>query len=85
MNRAYHFLILLVVAALAAPAPALGCAACFGQSDSPLAHGMNAGIFTLLAVIGVMLTMVASFFVFITRRARQVEAGAAAGDVSQPS
>jgi hypothetical protein len=84
MKRAF-ILAALAVATIAVPAPALGCAACFGQSDSPLAHGMNAGIFTLLAVIGVMLTMVASFFVFITRRARQVEAGTDAGDVSQSS
>jgi hypothetical protein len=29
----------------------LACAACYGKSDSPLAHGMNWGIFTLLGII----------------------------------
>ena len=29
----------------------LACAACYGKSDSPLASGMNWGIFTLLGVI----------------------------------
>lgn len=65
---------LTVVLALASASPALACAACFGKTDSPLAHGMNAGIFTLLAVIGTMLAMIASFFVFITRRAGRLPA-----------
>ena len=50
-----------------------GCAACFGRSDSPLAHGMNAGILTLLAVILSMLALIATFFVFIVRRAGQMD------------
>lgn len=29
----------------------LACAACYGKSDSPLASGMNWGIFTLLGFI----------------------------------
>jgi len=29
----------------------LACAACYGKSDSPLANGMNWGIFTLLGVV----------------------------------
>ncbi|MBN8248094.1 MAG: hypothetical protein J0L84_11685 [Verrucomicrobia bacterium] len=53
------------------------CAACFGKTDSPLAHGMNAGILTLLAVIGTMLGLIASFFVFVSRRSsRLAESGA---------
>jgi len=48
------------------------CAACFGRTDSPLAHGMNAGILTLLAVIGTLLGLLASFFVFVSRRASRL-------------
>jgi len=33
-----------------APTSLLACAACYGKSDSPLAQGMNWGIFTLLGV-----------------------------------
>jgi hypothetical protein len=40
---------------------------------------MNAGIFTLLAVIGTMLLCVASFFVFVVRRAARIDS---AGDSS---
>ncbi len=64
------------VALLASEPSALACAACFGKSDSALAYGMNAGILTLLAVIGTMLACVASFFVFIVRRASRIENGA---------
>ena len=48
---------------------AMACAACYGKSDSPMAQGMNAGIFALLGVIGTVLTGAATFFVFLARRA----------------
>jgi len=51
---------------------ALACAACYGQSDSPMAQGMNAGIFALLAVVVTMWCGAATFFVFIARRASTV-------------
>jgi len=51
---------------------ALACAACFGKSDSPMAHGMNAGILVLLGVIGTVLCAAATFFVFLARRAATV-------------
>ena len=74
---------LTFLAALAALAPhhAHACAACFGKSDSPLALGMNYGILALLAVITVVLSFVASFFVFVARR----EARFAAEEASHPS
>ena len=40
----------LLLVALTRP-EAIACTACFGQSDSPMAKGMNMGIFTLLLVI----------------------------------
>jgi hypothetical protein len=50
------------------PQPVWACAACYGQSDSAMAVGMNWGIFVLLGVIGVVLTGVAAFFVFVAAR-----------------
>ena len=68
------------VAGAMCPARVLACAACFGESDSPLARGMNWGIFSLLAVIVCVLGGVASFFVYLGRRASAtVEPGGAAG------
>ena len=48
---------------------AMACAACYGKSDSPMAQGMNAGIFTLLGVIGLVLVGAGTFFVVLARRA----------------
>jgi len=60
----------LVAAALLACAPSVhACAACFGASDSELAKGMNMGIFVLLGVIVFVLGAIASFFIYLARRA----------------
>lgn len=49
------------------------CVACFGQSDSSMARGMNMGIFTLLLVITCVLASIAGFFVFLVRRSSQLD------------
>jgi hypothetical protein len=47
----------------------VACAACYGQSDSPMAHGLNWGILSLLAVVVPVLGGIAAFFFFIARKA----------------
>ena len=61
---------IILAAAMAAllPSPLFACAACYGRSDAPLAHGMNWGIFTLLGIVVLMLSSIATFFVFLIRR-----------------
>jgi hypothetical protein len=62
--------ILLTALLLGAWQPAaLACATCYGQSDSNLAKGMNAGIFVLLLVVAGVLGTFAAFFVYLARRA----------------
>lgn len=53
------------------------CATCYGASDAPMAQGMNWGIMTLLAVIGLVLGSIASFFVFIGWRTLRMSSSAA--------
>jgi hypothetical protein len=53
---------------------ALACAACYGASDSPMAQGMNWGIFVLLGFIGTVLTGVVAFFVHIGRNSAKMSA-----------
>src|SRR6266566_2014279 len=48
------------------------CAACYGQADSPMAQGMNWGIFSLLAVVVLVLGAFAAFFVYLAKRAAAV-------------
>ncbi len=50
------------------PSPSFACAACYGRSDSPLASGMNWGIFTLLGVVVTVLVSIASFFIYLIRK-----------------
>ncbi len=57
-----------MVLAVSAPSSLFACAACFGRSDSSLAHGMNWGIFTLMGIIVLVLATIASFFVYIIRK-----------------
>ena len=59
----------VLCAAAFQPVSLLACAACYGASDSPMAKGMNWGIFSLLAVVGMVLGSVATFFVFLGKRA----------------
>lgn len=54
--------------ALTLPGKVFACAACYGQSDSPLAQGMNWGIMALLGVIMSVLSGVVVFFVHVGRR-----------------
>ena len=61
---------------LAAPRLALACPVCFGQNDSPLAKGVNMGVFFMLGIVAVMLGAFATFFVHLSRRARLVDESA---------
>ena len=64
--------ILTALVLLAQPGSVLACAACYGASDSPMAKGMNWGIFSLLGVVGVVLGCIATFFVFIGKKSAEV-------------
>jgi hypothetical protein len=70
MKRKLKFLLAGLLGAIALqPASLFACAACYGASDSPLAKGMNWGIFSLLGVVVMVLGSVATFFVFIGKKA----------------
>lgn len=58
-----------IVAMIAAPSSLLACATCFGKSDSDLARGMNWGILSLLAVVIFVLGGIATFFIYLAKRA----------------
>lgn len=70
MNRFATILFATVLGVIFAPV-ASACPACFGKTDSPLADGMNAGIFALLFVVVLVLGGVAAFFIHLARRASQ--------------
>jgi hypothetical protein len=63
---------LLTALMLSVPRVALACPVCFGQSDSPMAQGVNMGIFFLLGVVGCVLAAFAVFFAYLARRSRML-------------
>jgi hypothetical protein len=68
--------ILFALVALA-PAKIFACAACYGGDiDSPMADGMNWGIFTLLAVIGTVLAAFLTFLIYAIRKSDALTAAA---------
>ena len=66
--KVFRKIALAVALAGFSPSPLFACAACYGRSSAPLAYGMNWGIFTLLGVVALMLSSIATFFYFLIRR-----------------
>ncbi len=59
---------------LASALPALACAVCFGDPESPQTQGMNSAILFLMGVIGSVLAAFASMFVYWAARSRRMAA-----------
>ena len=72
ISRLSRMGLVIALVAILQPNTLLACAACYGKSDSPMAWGMNAGIFTLLVVITGVLAGISGFFVYIARRAAKM-------------
>lgn len=68
MNRFNRIIALLGLAAFFAPMTVRACSVCFGNSDSQLVKGMNAGVLVLLLVVLAVLGGFAALFVHIARR-----------------
>ena len=62
-----------LVAVLAGPNVALACLVCFGATDSPMAEGVNNGIFVLLGVVGAVQIGFVALFVSVRRRAKHYQ------------
>ena len=60
---------LVVLFTLLFPAVTQACSVCFGDPDSDLSKGLNAGVLALLIVVSMVLSGFAAFFVFVARRA----------------
>jgi hypothetical protein len=85
MNRLKKLKMLSAVAAMALVLHSqsmFACAACYGgKSDSPLAAGMNWGIFSLLGVVVCVLGGIATFFVFLAKKAAMTASPAPQGEM----
>ncbi len=65
--------ILVCLAALLTAQPVLACSVCYGDPNSAMTHGAQAGVIVLLSVVGVVLTGLASLLLFWVRRAAKLE------------
>ncbi len=65
--------ILAGVGALLSAQPVLACSVCYGDPNSAMAQGAQAGVLVLLSVVGVVLTGLASLLIFWMRRAAHLE------------
>ena len=59
---------------LLSAADASACAVCYGDPNSPLTKGMNAGVWVLLGCILTLLTGFASMFLYWMSRSRRLSA-----------
>ncbi len=65
--------ILACLGALLSASPASACSVCYGDPNSAMFQGAQAGVLVLLGVIGVVLTGFASLLIFWMRRAASLE------------
>jgi len=48
------------------------CAVCYGNPESPMSHGMNMGVLTLLGFIGFVLCILAYSIISISIRTKNI-------------
>lgn len=63
---------------LALPQAAAACATCYGEPNSPMTHGMNNAILTLIACVGVVYVGIGKVFLDFRRRSRKLSEKATA-------
>ncbi len=66
--------ILMALVTLSSAQPALACSVCFGDPNSSMNQGVQAGMLVLLGVVGVVLTLLAALMIFWMRRAAHLDA-----------
>ena len=69
-----------LAALVVAPEALYACAVCYGETNSPLAIGLNWGIASLLGVVLLVLGGIAGFFFYIAKRSARAASGALAVD-----
>ncbi len=79
----YFVPMLVGLVALLSAEPALACSVCAGDPNSALSQGAQAGMLVLLGVAGVVLTGLASLFLFWMRRAAHLRVQLEAVEASQ--
>ncbi len=69
--------VLLLIGLACVPRAAMACATCYGAAGAPQTNAMNMAILSLLGVIGTVLGLFASFFIYLVLRAKNMAGEAA--------
>ena len=64
---------LICVAMISRAPSAMACSVCYGDPNSPMTKGVEAGVLVLLAFVGGVLLLLASLLLFWMRRAANLE------------
>ena len=72
MRRRVAMVVVLACGAAVVPSAAEACPVCYGDIGGPAARGLNNGILTMLAVVGVVQIGFVAMFVGIWRRGKQL-------------
>ena len=83
-SRRVGIALLTGLAVLLLGQPALACSVCFGDPNSQMTQGVQAGVLVLLGVIGTVLLGLASLLIFWARRAARMKPAAANDRLSAP-
>ena len=77
--------ILACLGVLLSAQPVLACSVCYGDPNSAMNQGAQAGVLVLLGVVATVLTGVASLLIFWMRRAARLEGQADAVEEARPA
>ena len=61
----------IVILTILAPGILFPCAVCYGNPESPMSHGMNMGVLTLMGFIGFILSIIAYTIITISIRTKK--------------
>lgn len=68
MKKIATTIVLLAGGIFAFPHSASACASCYGAASGPQIEGMNMAIMSMLGIVGLVLSAVASFFLMLRKR-----------------
>lgn len=74
MSRSLRQFMLLLGLWLTSPVNTWACAVCYGEPDSPMSRGLTWAVVVLAGLISLVLVGIAGFFVYVSRRSREMAA-----------
>ncbi|MCH7869066.1 MAG: hypothetical protein IH881_15325 [Myxococcales bacterium] len=65
--------LLICFFAISSAQSAMACSVCYGDPNSPMTKGVQAGVLVLLGVVGTVLLLLASLLLFWIRRSAELD------------